>query len=289
MDKGWVNVANAAYVMLDGAKNEDARIIDNKVAAASYFTLSLDSTEKQEAYNEAGNNGVGDKAKSWLANVNESIQSLDLAKQVLPSCTEEILHAAVTLWGSTGNDTLYGTEGNNWLVGLAGADTLYGYGGNDRLFAGGLEVSSLEATADNDNLLFAGEGDDSLYGGKGNDFLSGGPGNDILRGGSGNDIYYFARGDGQDVLHNVDFFESSGVGTIVFGPGISTSDILVTRMKHGDYLNYDLILNLKGESCQIASGTHYGQYNDVKWSDDQIYIDTQYPYPHLGSHASADL
>jgi hypothetical protein len=89
MDKGWVSIANAAYAVLGGAQNEDARIIDNKVAAASYFTQSLNTAEKQEAYNEAGNNGVGGEAKSGAIQSGGNKQSIAACLSLAPDTSGE--------------------------------------------------------------------------------------------------------------------------------------------------------------------------------------------------------
>ncbi|HVJ01239.1 MAG TPA: calcium-binding protein, partial [Sphingomonas sp.] len=48
--------------------------------------------------------------------------------------------------------------------------------------------------------IYGGLGNDWLEGGRGADILTGGKGNDRLEGHAGADIYYFARGDGQDVV-----------------------------------------------------------------------------------------
>ena len=59
----------------------------------------------------------------------------------------------------------------------------------------------------------------------GNDVIVGGVGNDLLNGGSGNDLYVFNLGDGVDTI--VDR-ASPGVGnTVVFGPGISSADLVL--------------------------------------------------------------
>ncbi|MEQ1662143.1 MAG: putative Ig domain-containing protein [Thiobacillus sp.] len=83
-----------------------------------------------------------------------------------------------------------GTDGSDTLTGGADADMLQGLGGND----------TLTGNAGND-ILDGSSGNDSLYGNDGADVLYGGTGNDQLYGGAGVDQYYFARGDGQDTIH----------------------------------------------------------------------------------------
>ena len=79
MEAGWVTIANVAYEVLGGARNEDFDIIVNKVLAANAFTGALDTTEKIEAYNNAGPNGLGNEAKNWLAAVNEYTATVEAA------------------------------------------------------------------------------------------------------------------------------------------------------------------------------------------------------------------
>ncbi|WP_189836413.1 putative Ig domain-containing protein [Sulfuriferula multivorans] len=83
-----------------------------------------------------------------------------------------------------------GTEGGDILTGGADADMLQGLGGDDTLIG----------NAGND-ILDGSNGNDTLYGNEGADVLYGGTGNDQLYGGAGVDQYYFARGDGQDTIH----------------------------------------------------------------------------------------
>ncbi len=120
----------------------------------------------------------------------------------------------------------------------------------DQLLAGGVEV---RGTFGDDGELFGTfaddrmvgfEGAESLSGGTGNDTLDGGPGNDTLFGGTGEDTYVFHLGDGTDQLR--DSFElivdpvtgESRVADnrIVFGPGITVSDIELTDQGQGLFM-----------------------------------------------------
>jgi Ca2+-binding RTX toxin-like protein len=104
-----------------------------------------------------------------------------------------------------GPDFYNGTNGNDRALGLGGNDTLYGNGGDDTL-EGGL-------------------GDDVLNGGDGNDVLDGGAGADTLQGGTGNDVYWFAAGDGQDMI-----IETGGNADVLrFKAGITPQQIALVR------------------------------------------------------------
>ena len=106
------------------------------------------------------------------------------------------------LFGELGADTLNGGDGDDVLSGGEGMDALTGGDGNDTL-SGGEDRDFLSGDAGND-FLDGGAGDDQLMGGDGNDQLRGGLGNDVLQGGAGDDRYYFARGDGSDLIWDID-------------------------------------------------------------------------------------
>jgi Ca2+-binding RTX toxin-like protein len=83
-------------------------------------------------------------------------------------------------------------------------------------------------TAAFNQLLSGLGGNDTLTGGAGNDRLEGGKGNDVLAGGNGGDIYVFNLGDGRDVI-NENGDSSADVDRLVFGAGITASDISISR------------------------------------------------------------
>jgi hypothetical protein len=161
-----------------------------------------------------------------------------------------------------------GTGGHDIMVGGAGNDTFHGGAGFD--------------------FIDGGAGNDTLYGDDGNDILRGGRGNDYLFGGQGDDTYVFNRGDGADVvLDDVTTTTSvwqdewrdddgdgvnelhhdlvtktdhpnAGTDSLVFGPGIARSDIVVQRSGN------DLIVGVKDPA-------HPGAVNDQitlqRWFD----------------------
>lgn len=120
------------------------------------------------------------------------------------------------LRGGLGEDTLNGGGDEDRLLGGAGSDTLLGDLGND-ILSGGDDDDSLQGDAGNDlllgdagdDLLTGGDGADTLRGGLGNDTLVGGAGADALNGGSGDDTmtgggnpdtFFFAFGNGNDLI-----------------------------------------------------------------------------------------
>ncbi|MFO0017434.1 MAG: calcium-binding protein, partial [Synechococcaceae cyanobacterium] len=86
-----------------------------------------------------------------------------------------------------------GLDGNDYLAGGLLNDVLRGNHGHDQLIGQA-----------GDDLLEGGTGDDQLRGDSGRDSLHGGLGNDRLEGGEGDDVYHFSRGDGQDLISDMD-------------------------------------------------------------------------------------
>ncbi len=92
-------------------------------------------------------------------------------------------------------------ETGYYLSGNGGSDTLTTAGGND-ILSGGAGDDALSAGAGSDRL-FGGSGNDTLDGGDDADFLAGGTGDDTLLGGGGDDRYFYQRGDGHDLIHDM--------------------------------------------------------------------------------------
>ncbi len=99
---------------------------------------------------------------------------------VPPPC----LGLAVTIAGTTGNDTLTGTAGPDVISGDAGDDTIKGLGDNDKICGGA-----------GDDTVTGGDGIDTVNGGSNKDTFAEGPaasGADLLIGGSGIDVVSYA-------------------------------------------------------------------------------------------------
>ena len=107
---------------------------------------------------------------------------------------------------------------------------------------------SVRSGSDGDDILIGtnllGDGRDIIKGGAGNDILIGGIGNDDLDGGTGSDIYEFARGFGQDVIHNHDT-GTDKTDKIRFTDGILRSEVIFVREGN------NLFLKIKNTTDQI--------------------------------------
>ncbi|RYE59172.1 MAG: hypothetical protein EOP48_01740, partial [Sphingobacteriales bacterium] len=149
----------------------------------------------------------------------------------------EKIKAMMVSTPTSGNDVLYGFDTNDTLAGGDGDDTIYGATGND--------------------LIAGGAGNDSLIGGEGDDTLVSGSGQDTLMGMRGDDVYRFNIGDGI-----AEITEWGGVDSVEFGPGISDSQVSVSKYDSDVILTSDAgnIITIKsmfniGNNSLIDSGT----------------------------------
>lgn len=160
------------------------------------------------------------------------------------------------LEGGLGNDTLFGGADNDLLFGEDGNDSLFGDEGNDEL-QGGNGHDLLSGDTGND-ILFGEVGNDTLYGDDGADYLEGGKGDDVLDGGAGNDTYYFAQGDGHDLI--ADTFSIGAGNAILFGPGISLTNLTLIQDQAQSALTIQVgggadSIRLQGFDLNHVSGT----------------------------------
>jgi Ca2+-binding RTX toxin-like protein len=133
-----------------------------------------------------------------------------------------------------------GTDDGDSLVGTDALDAIRGFAGNDFLSGGG-GFDTLEGN----------DGEDFLDGGTEEDSLVGGIGDDYLAGGAGSDTYFFNRGDGNDVIYDVE----GDFDSIMFGEGILSSEITITETAGG--LNVQIGPPGSGDSIFIASQTPF--------------------------------
>jgi Ca2+-binding RTX toxin-like protein len=118
-------------------------------------------------------------------------------------------------------------------------------------------VDLLPGTALGD-ALWGTVGNDTLEGLGGDDQLFGNGGNDVLAGGEGSDLYYFATGDGADVVDNYD--TGASFDTIYFADASSTD---ATLAKSGN----DLFIRI-GEGADRVQLS--GWYRGAEWKVDEV-------------------
>jgi Ca2+-binding RTX toxin-like protein len=130
--------------------------------------------------------------------------------------------------GSTGDVIRFG----NFAFGIADIQLIQFADGSQTTLAAWLTL--IDGTAGPDSLVGRGtpdmmrgfDGADFIRGGIGDDVIEGGLGNDDLRGEAGSDTYRFNLGDGID--HITDRAVAGEGNRILFGAGISVSDVAVT-------------------------------------------------------------
>jgi Ca2+-binding RTX toxin-like protein len=150
-----------------------------------------------------------------------------------------------TLTGTSGADILVGGAGNDTITDSNGSDTIDGGDGDDVISDGGSGTNMLRGGDGNDVITFSAVANNMIEGGAGNDLLkmdalngssllyantfAGGTGNDRMESGGSTDTYLFNRGDGQDVISDDDRLYYQKLDKLVFGEGIATTDVTVTR------------------------------------------------------------
>ena len=162
-----------------------------------------------------GNEQQGFCINDFFNGNNYKIERLQFAD----GSSKSLRNLGLTFNQSNDSETITGTNYN---------DVIYANGGDDIINASG-----------GSDTIYAGNGNDIVNAGAGNDNMHGGLGDDALNGGDGNDTYYYNLGDGLDTIT-----ETSGTDKIIFGEGISSSDLVYTR--DGNNLH----INIKGDYSQ---------------------------------------
>jgi calcium binding hemolysin protein, putative len=151
----------------------------------------------------------------------------DMLKSALPSPTDRA-------------DILYLSDGDDTFDAGLGNDIIWGGGGDD--------------------VIYGNEGNDTIYGDNGNDTLIGGKGDDKLEGRRGDDTYIFNKGDGNDVIYDIE-----GSNTIKFND-FSADDINIKRIFN------DVVINSKISNDTITLQRFYNNngestINTIKFKD----------------------
>jgi Ca2+-binding RTX toxin-like protein len=151
--------------------------------------------------------------------------------------TDQItLDQAVSDWNSRIEETRF-ADGTTWTYAQLLANATTPTAGDDT-FYGSTDAETLSGGAGNDRLL----------GNDGGDTLIGGTGNDVLQGGLGNDTYFFAAGDGHDIVRDaVSGWNTGGFDILQFSAGISAAGVLVYQADNGN----DFVLKI-GATDQVT-------------------------------------
>ncbi|AEP10089.1 hemolysin-type calcium-binding repeat family protein [Micavibrio aeruginosavorus ARL-13] len=158
--------------------------------------------------------------------------------------------AAETLYGtevnSLKNDTIYGGGGNDTISGYLGSDTLYGGDGNDLIYGGGSSGTYFNET--DSNYLYGESGTDTIWGSNGVDHIYGGADNDNLNGRLGADQYYYAQGEGDDIITESG---KTDIDILNFDSSIEASEISYIRVGNTDL---KILINGGSDGSILLSG-----------------------------------
>jgi Ca2+-binding RTX toxin-like protein len=103
---------------------------------------------------------------------------------------------------------------------------------------------------------------DSIFGTNDADYIDGMEGDDVLQGRGGDDVYYWAVGDGNDVIRYEDFFNTpDGDDRIEFGPGITIDDVRLWI--DGD----DLLIHVGSELITVEEQIEAGGLERILFTD----------------------
>jgi Ca2+-binding RTX toxin-like protein len=135
-------------------------------------------------------------------------------------------------------------------------------------------------------------GDDNLFGMNRQDVLIAGKGNDYVSGGNESDTYVFRLGDGQDVYQDqVTNILSGTEDTLVFGTGISSEDIVFSRIP-GD--PNSLVLTIAGTQDSVTllnqyAGVYASVYGDLFFDQIETVRFTDEPDTHWTAAQMAEM
>lgn len=188
--------------------------------------------------------------------------NLGLIKQ--PGQLPQIAFANGTVWSGaqTMAKLLSGSPGNDQISGFDTGDAITGGAGNDTI-NGGLGSDWLDGGTGNDVINGVGNGNSGGY--FDTDTLIGGAGDDNLQGGYGSNVFMFDPGFGHDTV-SVPYGQlSSAVSTIVFGQGISPTDV---QCSYGT-ANGQVVLTMKstGDTVNVSLGAN----DTVRFADSTVW------------------
>lgn len=113
------------------------------------------------------------------------------------------------------------------------------------------------------NTIIGNSVNNTLMGDAGDDILIGGTGNDLIIGGRGSDTVYFNLGDGNDTIDNQSDDTSTTTDVLVFGQGITLSDLTFIRYSNSP----DSTMLINGTTDSIVAKNYFSQpqyYNNIE-------------------------
>ena len=143
IDRGLISVSNAVTQIANGAQGTDLTAYNNKVTAATAFTVALDTTAEIVAYSGTTANVA---AKAWLSGITtDATLTAATTTAALNASVATVTAAAVVVTApvalTTSVDNLPGTAGNDTFIAdntgttavMSAADSVNGGAGTDTL------------------------------------------------------------------------------------------------------------------------------------------------------------
>jgi Ca2+-binding RTX toxin-like protein len=199
--------------------------------------------------NEDPASGNQNVSAYWNGEGSYGVYALDQFGNATLKLSGEVLNAVANEINYTSNaiNLIFDTQGNessdvDFSNTNTGAQVILTFDGDDNI-DGSIWSDSIFA-GDGDDIVDANSGNDRLYGGLGNDTLFGSGGDDIIDGGAdddvlqgffGSDTYHYNRGEGYDIIEEVN---DAGSTDTLFINGYSHQGILIGRSVDGQ----DLVL-----------------------------------------------
>jgi len=163
------------------------------------------------------------------------------------------------------------TSGNEVEIFVSGSDN-FGFVGQ----TSGVVGQIITDPATTGNPLACGAGNDYLFGNEGADTLQGGAGNDALMGGAGNDIFYFATGDGNDVIKDFSHgFDTMQIDGSAFGISTLSFETLTVAYDGTNATNTssNVIRDGNNDVYVDTNGQAAGGYSLVANVDNNVALD----------------
>jgi Ca2+-binding RTX toxin-like protein len=234
--KFLADVSPSDVKVVRSGENLELQIVDtsDKLVVNQYFTRYNDGTNTQNMDGNKVERVIFGDGTIWsMADVMEKARDIigTDAGQYMTGFDDQ-------------NDRVYAGGGNDFIITYGGDDEIDAGTGGDYVIAG----------YGNDKI-WGGDGDDTLLGNAGDDILDGGMGNDRLNGEQGNDTYMFGRGDGQDIISDVDT-TLDNADVIQLREGLTPEDMIVKRS--GD----NLILAIRDTNDTLTIERFFSHYCD---------------------------
>ena len=242
--------------------------------AGTFINLGLKETSNYTAF-EQHYTDMGDDFKLLMQTVDKvNIYGSDDNDNIEGTAQQEAVfgyNGNDTIYTRQGDDLVYGGDGNDVIDTCEGNDVIYGESGNDTIESG--YGDDIVYGGDGNDIISNAGGNDTIYGGAGDDTIStdekynetliGGTGNDTFEDrDAGDETFIFNKGDGKDVIYNV-----NGNDTIKFGEGITLenikfhgegSDLFITFSDTDDLIQIERFISSTSyriENFEFSDGT----------------------------------